>query len=218
MADRWGWQGGGRSPSTYSVFFSHRWNADTVQLGERSPYGCDFLSSSLFFLFLFSFFSSCFYSSKEGLPPPPSSSSSPPLTLPPQTCLPVSALVWGRGSSVIIFFWSKRACGRYVDLPCSGLVTQLRPQLWCSLSAEPALCLKCLGNYNVYEACECSVNHCPHHSQEAKGRRWLHLKGANGSSNLNQPNFQKGGKKSFLSFYKLDKGKTRSSRHVKTWI
>lgn len=53
--------------------------------------------------------------------------------------------------------------------------------LWCSLSAEPALCLKCLYNYNVYDACVCSVNLCPHHTLEEKaggeglfeGLKWI---------------------------------------------
>ena len=118
MADRWGCrvEGGARrrTPPRLSLSLTAQ-NADTVQPGERSPYGCDFLSSPPFFSFSLSlslsffFSSSCFYSSKEGPTPPlhhhhhhhP----------PPPTCLPVSAFVWGRGSSVIIFEGlCKRVC------------------------------------------------------------------------------------------------------------
>lgn len=144
MADRWGWQHSGRSTSPYSVFFLSE-DADTVHLGERSLYGCDFLFSSLSF---FLFFSPAFTALRRGYPPAPPSSS--------PTCLLASALVWGKGSCVIICEW---VCSGNVNLPCSGLVAQLWPQLWCSLSAEPALCLKCLGNYNMHDACVY-----PHHT------------------------------------------------------
>ena len=67
---RLAWVEGG-APLHIASFSPTVENADTVQPGERSPYGCDFLSSSLFFsLFLF-FFPSCFYSSKGGASPPP---------------------------------------------------------------------------------------------------------------------------------------------------
>lgn len=149
MADRWGWQGWGRSTTPYSVF------SPTVKMQIQFSSGSIARMAAISLLppFFFSLFSSWFYSSKEGLAR---------RLIPPPTCLPVSALVWGRGSSVIIF--GECMCSGYVNLPCSGLVTQLRPWLWCSPSAEPALCLKCLCNYNVYGACVCCVNHSPHHT------------------------------------------------------
>lgn len=105
--------------------FSHRLNADVVQLGERRSYGCDFLSSSFFFLLFFS--SSCFYSGKEGLVLH--------LIIPPlQHVCP--SLLLSEVEGVVLSFWSERAASMWI-CHAQELVPQLWPRLWCAPSAEP---------------------------------------------------------------------------------
>lgn len=157
MADRWGWQGCGRSAMPYNVF------SPTVKTQIQFSWGSvarmaviSFFSLPLFLPF--SFFLLLLQEWGGACPTP----HSPPLQL---VCLSL-LLSEVKGSSVLLFEW---ACSRYVNLPCLGTShSGSGPQLWCCLSAERALCLKCLDNYNVYDACVCSVNHYPHHTYEEK--------------------------------------------------
>lgn len=158
MADRWGWQGCGRSAMPYNVFSS------TVKTQIQFSWGSvarmaviSFFSLPLFF-FAFLFLPASFTRMRRGQP----HSSSPPLQL---VCLSL-LLSEVKESPVLLFEW---ACSRYVNLPCLGTShSGSGPWLWCHLSAERALCLKCLDNYNVYDACVCSVNRYPHHTYQEK--------------------------------------------------
>lgn len=159
MADRWGWQGCGRSAMPYNVFSS------TVKTQIQFSWGSvarmaviSFFSLPLFF-FCLSLSSCFFYKNEEG---PSPLLISPPLQL---VCLSL-LLSEVKESPVLLFEW---ACSRYVNLPCLGTShSGSGPWLWCHLSAERALCLKCLDNYNVYDACVCSVNRYPHHTYQEK--------------------------------------------------